>query len=75
MLFVNFICYIKHYAKTWPVFASNLANFIDSLSRTLFLLCVTASVSILACNILSQGIEFQELDANFTIDSVCMISC
>lgn len=43
MLFVNFICYIKHYAKTWPVFASNLANFIDSLSRTLFLLCITAS--------------------------------
>lgn len=43
MLFVNFICYIKHYAKTWPVFASNLANFIDSLSRTLFLLCVKAS--------------------------------
>lgn len=43
MLFVNFICYIKHYAKTWPVFCSNLANFIDSVSQTLFLLCVKAS--------------------------------
>lgn len=30
MLFVIFICNIKHYAKTWPVFSSNLANFTNS---------------------------------------------